>query len=126
VDLEAELIRRRAAVAVLEEPADVLHVPRRGEVGRGAARREDELLGERGPLVLGGDEALLAHPLEDVPLAADRLLGPPLGVVAARCLGQTGQERRLRDRQVLDRGVEELARGGGDSVGAGAEVIRFR
>ena len=122
VDLEAELVGRRAAVALLEEPADVLHVPGRGEVGGRPARREHELLGERPRLLRGRDEPVLAHALEDVVLPRDRVLGVALRIVAARRLRQAGQDRRLRDGEVLDVGAEELARRGGHAVGARPEV----
>src|SRR6185503_15756532 len=98
VDLEAELIWRGAAVALLQEPADVLDVPGRGEIGRRPARREDELLGERGIVLLGGDEILLAHALQDVVLARRRLGRAALRIVATRRLGEAREEGRLRDR----------------------------
>src|SRR5207249_583034 len=115
-------IRRRAAVPFFQEPAHVLDVPGRGEVRRRAARREDELLPERPLLLLGVDEAFLAHALKDVALAPERLLRVALRIVAARRLGQSGQERRLRDRQILDRRVEELSRRRRHAIGARTEV----
>src|SRR5207302_1052172 len=79
-------------------------------------------LRDRGPLLLRRDEAVLAHPLQDVALAGNRLLWSALRLVAARRLRQPSEQRGLGDGEVLDPAVAELPRRRRDAVGAGAEV----
>src|SRR5262249_57633291 len=116
--------RGGAAVVLLEQPADMLHVPGRRRVRRrGAMRwRDVDLLGQRLLILLLGDELLDTHAPEHVVLACLGRLQPLLWVVLGRALRQPGQERRLRDREVLDVDVEERARRGLDAVRAGAEI----
>jgi len=103
----------------------VHHLPRhfRNPLGVGRRGVADALAGgERGRLRVGelrvGDEAQLVHPAQHVELA--RLRAARIGdrVVRGRRLRQSGQHRRLGDRDILQRlAVVDLCRGG-EPVGA--------
>jgi hypothetical protein len=85
-------------------------------------RRDVDLLGQGLLVLLLGDELLDPHAPEHVVLAGLGRLQPLLRIVLGRALRQPGQERRLRDREVLDVDVEEGARRRLDPVRTGAEV----
>ena len=123
VDAQPELGRGRAAEVLLEEPPHVIDVPGSRRVGRVlAVRLVVELFGQRLLVLLVGDELLDPHAVEHVVLPIARRLREPLRVVLARALRQTGEQRGLGDREVLDVDVEEGLRRGLHAIGACAEV----
>ena len=78
--------------------------------------------GGDGGIVLGlGDFPLLQHIAQDLVAALQRVLRVHGGVVEAGAVHQPGQQRRLRQREVLGGGAEEVPRGGLDAVGVPVE-----
>ena len=70
-------------------------------------RLDVDLLRERLLVLLVGDELLVQHAIEHVVLARAGRVRMLLRIVLGRPLRQAGEQRRLRDRQVLDVDVEE-------------------
>src|SRR5690606_8433083 len=79
---------------------------------------------ERGGMLLFGDVAELAHPSQHVRPAIDRILRAVDGIDTRRPLRNAGEDRRLRERQLVERLAEIGLRGGGDTVRALAEEGR--
>ena len=88
----------------LRRPQHALHEMRRDEIVRGA--RDDDVLVARDAGVLGREGASLFHRREDALLAGHGARDVAPRVEATRLLGERGQVRRLRGRQIRDRPVE--------------------
>ncbi len=69
-----------------------------------AAQYQRLFLGQAG--LLGADEAVFPHALDDVLLADAGALGVGDRVVGRRCLGQAGQHRGFGNGEVLERLAE--------------------
>ncbi len=68
------------------------------------------------------DEALFLHAGDHPVAARQRALAVAVGVIIVRALGQRREIGGLGDGQFVERLVEVVERGGGDAVGADAEI----
>src|SRR6185312_3585276 len=121
---QAAFVQLLLAVLLVELAADLLGEILGGDdmrAGRGFRRdAERRLLRLVGVGLL--DEAGLRHAVDDPVAALERALALAERIVIIRRLRQRRQIRRLRDGQLIHRLVEIGERGGGDAVGAEAEI----
>ena len=85
------------------------------------ARSKLQFLLLGGLRVLGGDEAVLLHPLDDVVLTRPRPVGVDDGIECRRRLRQACQHRRLGDGEVLHGLAEVGVRRRGEAIGPVAQ-----
>ena len=120
---EAALVELLLGVIVVDVAADLLgEIFRREDVGAGRPRGDLERLLLRLLRVLRGDVAVLGHAIDDVVAPLERTLALTERMVIVGRLGQRREIGRFRDRQFMHRLVEIEQRGGGDAVGAHAEI----
>ncbi len=115
VELAVRVLEDQVADVVDEERLDLLLEP-------ADVVRDPEGFGLRALDVVRLRPAELGHPIQDEVAALECGIGPRHRVVFPRRPDQSGEERRLRERQVLRLGVEVRVRRGLDPVGAVPEV----
>ena len=120
---QAALVELLLAVIVVDVAPHLL-----GEIFGGEDVRAGRPHGDVERLLLGlvavggGDVAVLDHAIDHVIAARDRLVALAERIVVVRPLRQRGEIGGLRDRQLVHRLVEIEQRGGGDAIGAEAEI----
>ena len=120
---EAALVELLLGVLVLDVAAHLLgEIFGCEDVRAGRPQRDLERLLLGLLHLLRGDVAVLGHAIEDVVAALEGALALAERMIVVGSFRQRGEISGLRDRQLVHRLVEIEQRGGGDAVGAHAQV----
>ncbi len=122
-DGKAAFVELFLAIHVEEFTADLLHeIGSVADLHAAAAKRDFEIGAAGFGRFIGGDEALLLHAGDDPVAPRERAFAVAIGVVVVRALGKRGEIGGLGDGEFVERLAEIVERGGGDTVGADAEI----